>query len=255
MSLAIVFYTAQGPAARRTKYAVEAARFLRQNVVSPDPIWWHIADDGSSPEHLEAIRIATMQKPPYGHEIGHWTVSNSDGRGYGANINAARDFMQAQGPPEFLLCVEDDWRLAKPLGEELVKMMEMMRDPTMEDVGMVRLSYIAYTSPLYGLFRFAADRQWLELRRDSEEGFIFSGNPRLEHWDFQQDFRWKDSKMELQHGRGRGWPGDYELDAAYRLKLREPGPRREVVWPIDVLPASAAAGSIFQHFGSERSFE
>jgi hypothetical protein len=253
MSLAIVFYTAQGPDARRTKYAVEAARHLRQHVVWPEPIWWHIADDGSGPEHLAAINRAAMEVTPYGHDIGHWTISNSEGRGYGANVNAARDFLQAEGPPEFLLCVEDDWRLVRPL--DLDHMLAALRDPEMVDCGMIRLSYIAYTGQLFGLFRWAGDRQWLELRRDSEEGFIFSGNPRLEHWGFQEGFSWCDSAKELTHGKGRGWPGDYELDAAWRLKQRDAGARTEVLWPVDLLPASAGERSYFQHFGAERSFE
>lgn len=255
MSLAIVFYTAQGPAGRRTKYAVEAARHLRENVVSAEPIWWHIADDGSGPEHLAQIKAAAMEQTPHGHDIGHWTVSNSEGRGYGPNVNAARDFLEAEGPPEFMLCVEDDWRLIRSIAPILEASMAMLRDSEMTDIGMVRLSYIAYTGQLFGLYRFSSHHQWIELRRDSEEGFIFSGNPRLEHWDFQKDFRWTASKAELTHGKGRGWPGDYELDAAWRLKLRDPGPRREVVFPVDFLPSSAQGGSIFQHFGSERSFQ
>lgn len=253
MSLAIVFYTAQGPDSRRTKYAVEAARHLREHVVWPEPIWWHIADDGSDPAHLAAINRAALEQRPYGHEIGHWTVSDSGGKGYGPNVNAARDFLTAEGPPEFLLCVEDDWRLVRPIALE--RMMDALREPEMADVGMVRLSYIAYTAPLFGLFRWAADRHWLELRRDSEEGFIFSGNPRLEHWGFQEGFRWADGAGALTHGKNRGWPGDYELDAAWRLKLREAGPRTEILYPLDFIPPSASDASYFQHFGAERSFE
>lgn len=253
MSLAVVIYTAEGPAARRTKYAVETVQALRHNLISAEPVWWHIADDGSREAHRRAISDAAqaVADDEALHAIAHWTVSNSEGRGYGPNVNAARDALQAQGPPEFVLCVEDDWRLARPF--DPLPMMRMMRE--LPDVGCVRLSYIAYTADLFARFRSAADHQWLELRRDSPEGFIFSGNPRLEHWEFQRDFRWADGLAELnaKHGRG-GAPGEYELDAAWRLKIRERRGRSEVVWPCDFIPAAPGTGSLFAHIGTERSW-
>jgi hypothetical protein len=257
VSLAIVLYTAEGPQARRTRYAVETMTYLRRNVCTPEPVWIHVADDGSSPAHLAAITAAAEAVPPAeaGHTIGHWTTSQSAGRGYGPNVNAARACLAHEGPPEFLLCIEDDWRLVRRFDAALAAMQTMMRTPAFSDVGMVRLSYIAYTAKLYGLFRWDGTHQWLELRRDSEEGFIFSGNPRLEHWHFQKDFQWADGAQALDSGPpGRGWPGDYELDVAWRLKQRPHGHRTEVVWPVDFLPAAASAQSYFQHFGADRSF-
>ncbi len=252
MSLAIVLLTAEGPKARRTKYAVETVDHLRRNVISDEPIWWHIADDGSGRTHMEKIHDAAygVTEAEQGHAIGHWSFSDSEGRGYGPNVNASRDLMQAESPPEFVLYVEDDWRLARPL--DLRPMFYMLRHEDFEDVGMVRLSYMAWTKPLFALFRWDDHHQWLELRRDSEEPFIFSGNPRLEHWDFLGEMRWAKDVHELQ-GRG-GLPGEYELDIVWRLKTRDAGARTEIVFPCDFIPAGAGDASLFQHFGAERSF-
>lgn len=252
MSLAIVLLTAEGPKARRTKYAVETVDHLRRNLIHDEPVWWHIADDGSSAVHMEKIHDAAYGVRPdaEGHAIGHWTISDSRRRGYGPNFNASRDLMQAEGPPEFVLYVEDDWRLARPL--DLRPMIAMLRHDDFADVGLARLSYMAYTKPLFALFRWDGEHHWLELRRDSEEPFIFSGHPRLEHWQFLGGTRWAKNESELQ-GRG-GLPGEYELEIVWRMKTRERGLRTEVVWPVDFIPAAAGSGSYFEHIGAERSF-
>jgi hypothetical protein len=253
MSLAIVLLTAQGPEARRTKYAIETVDYLRRHLVLEEPIWWHVADDGSDRIHTQAIEdaIHAVGADAQGHAVGHLTTSDSHGQGYGPNFNAGRKVLDDTGPPEFVLYVEDDWRLARPL--DLTPFMAMMRHEDFGDVGMVRLSYMAYTKPVYALFRWDGQHHWLELRRDSEEPFIYSGNPRLEHWAFSVGMPWTTPDEIEKRGRG-SLPGEYELEIVWRMKVRPASGRTEIVWPLDFIPAAPGPGSYFEHFGTERSF-
>lgn len=242
--LAVVIFSYEGPDARRTDYGLRTIDALRKNLVWPEPVHWLIADDGSSEEHRAQLAAHLIRPVEVeGHELGRLEVVNSRQGGYGASMNLARATLaQMLGPEHLALLVEDDWELRRALDLEPFANLIIER----EEVGCIRLGYIGYTQPLVGEFIVSIDgHQWLLLQRSSPEGYVFAGHPRLEHAGFFDDWRWPRGMV----------PGDTEGLAAKYYRERKPGPRREIIWPVDFQPASQQGASFFGHIGSLASMD
>ena len=212
MNLAVVVYTC----CDRTLYATRCIESLGN-------IQWgyrlHIANDGGSREHMDALLDASA--------LDLVTTTDTGGRGYGASYNAATQALHADY--DAFLCVEDDWELTKdlPIGK-LLQDLEYLGDAC------IRLGYIGFTQALIGEFVNVNGRHYLRLDPDSPEPHVFSVHPRWESRGLQ--------------GLVGPWPeglpaGTTEFDVAHRRKARE-----DVYWPAWlVLPH----GDLFVHIGSE----
>lgn len=206
----------------RFLYAQKTLSSALKNIKYNGPIDVHIADDGSPEENRNALfemaRAAGFDA----------TVSNSDGRGYGANYNAATQVVHSRA--DYVLPLEDDWELVRPLDLNLFV-------PALKVFGCVRMGYIGFTQELRGTFHTVAGAIWLRLYEHSREPHVFAGHPRLETVEWER--------------RVGPWP---ELLAPGRTEFEVahiPEARMHVCWPLEYVRPS---GDLFAHIGTTRSY-
>lgn len=219
-TLAVVLYTynRREYAHRTLRSALERLHYHGRTIV-------HIADDGSPDgyrEELERLAGGFAQ-------VAAVSSSNAERGGYGRSYNLASQHVH--GAADVVLCLEDDWELARPL--DLDPLVEALQDPR---IGCIRLGYIGYTQALHGEFAFVGGNHYLVLDSLSPEPHVFAGHPRLETVAWQR--------------RVGPWPegataGATEFEVAHRLMAR-----RDVAWPIDLVPPR---GDLFVHIGTERA--
>jgi len=210
----------------RTEYALSTLRSFFKHAHYSDPLRLHIADDGSRPGHRAIL-----------HELGirlvgaeALTISNSEGRGYGANYNAATQVVHPL--TDVVLPLEDDWELTRPLDlDHLVHALT-----TAERFGCIRLGYIGFTQPLRGEVIFHEGQHYLLLDPESPEPHVWAGHPRLETVTWQRRVGPWQEGLE---------PGATEFEVAHRAEARE-----GVVWPLDLVKPY---GDLFAHIGSVRA--
>jgi len=207
----------------RLEYAQQTLDALAVNLYAPEPVWLHIADDGSSQEYRDSLW--KLAKVYWGENV---SMTNSERGGYGASYNLSTQLMHKVC--DLFLPLEDDWQLIRPL--DLSPMVEVLRAGNPE-ARCIRLGYLGYTQELRGKFFWASHTHWLALDPASSEPHVFSGHPRLETLEFQ---------------RAVGpWPeglsaGETEFRVAHR-----PEARKGVVWPVELVNP---AGDAFVHIGA-----
>lgn len=236
VTVAIFTYSPSMDHARHL-YACGTLEALLQNLHYEGELRWHIADDGSPTEHRQQLRQLIM------HEAyGYPTASNSERAGYGASWNAMTQLVH-RADTDLVLCVEDDWMLARPF--DLTPLARaIMHEPTggNEDHGFkidcVRLGYLGWTQPLRGeLIRPVPAQTFLMLDALSPEHHVFSAGPRLETVRYQRNLgTWPEHCIA----------GVAELDVAGR-----PQSRRGVAWSLDQgVNAALDNPSLFAHIGT-----
>jgi len=206
----------------RTHLAVETIKSVKEKVIYPN-IGFHIADDGSSPEHIERLL----------HEIGgsySVEISNAQRGGVGRSMNLGIE--AALKRADLWLHLEDDWVLPAPL--DLKPHVDLLMQNG--NIGMVRLGRLsagitAKTIP--GL----NGECWWELRRASDT-YVFSGNASLRHRRFH------DAYGPYREGLP---PGRTELWYCDRFN-RGKGP--EIVWP-----SFLSTKEMFVHIGDHHSYK
>ncbi len=206
---------------RRLRLAVETINSVKANLIYPN-IGFHIADDGSGPEYVDALREA----------IGNTysvTVSNAARGGVGKNMNLGIHAVLDRG--DLWMHIEDDWILNEPL-DLLPCVQLLMEDDT---VGMVRLGRLS--AGLTGESIAGANKLWWRLKKNSDT-YIFSGNAALRHRRFHSHYGpYKEGLM----------PGQTELDYCNKFNSKK-GP--DIVWP-----AWLNTEQTFAHLGDSHSFK
>ncbi len=206
---------------RRLPLALATIRSVKEHVVWPN-IGFHIADDGSGPEYVNALR----------DEIGPtYSVTVSDGarEGVGHNMNLGIEGCLSRA--DLWLHLEDDWVLPEPLDLEPCVRLLVEEDK----VGMVRLGRL--TPGIQGETISGADKVWWYMRRKSN-GYVFSGNPALRHRRFHQAYgTYKTGLM----------PGQTELSYCSQFDHGE--------GPGIVSPAWLSYTAVYQHIGDSQSFK
>lgn len=191
------------------------------NLHSPEEIWLHIADDGSSQEYRD--ELFTVGHVLFSDRV---SISNSERGGYGASYNLATQATHLIA--DLLLPLEDDWELMRPL--DLSPMVELLRRG---EANCVRLGYVGWTQRLRSWFFGSGGYTWLQLDPDSEERHVFAGGPRLETRDFERSIGpWPEGEFA-------GW--------TEHIVAGKPESRQGVVWPADLIKPS---GDAFVHIGS-----
>lgn len=212
----------------RTLYALTTLRSALDNIVySGKSLHVHIADDGSSQEHRDALtRLASEHCC-----VSAVSVSNSERGGYGRNVNLATQMLHHYA--DYVLMLEDDWELCRELDlNELIRDMEASKR-----INSIRLGYLSYTQSLIGQVYKPRHSAYLLLSSASSEPHVFAGHPRLEKVSYQRDIGpWPENLA----------PGDTEFAVAHRLAARQ-----GVAWPMDLVRAH---GDMFAHIGTERSY-
>jgi len=223
--IAIVLFTCAKPA-ERAEYALRTLERLPYNLISPEPIWLHIADDGSSQDFRDGI-IARAHMY-YGDNV---SISNAEGHGYGASYNLATQYIHPL--TDIVLSLEDDWELIQPLN--LTPIVQVLREGMF---GCVRLGYIGYTQELRAKFVSGAGMLWLALDPDSPEPHVFAGGPRLETVEFERSVG--------------PWPEQLGAGATEFAVAHRKAARTGVAWPVDIIHPR---GDAFVHIGTHCTVE
>lgn len=172
----------------RTELALRTIRAIKEKLIYPN-LGWHIADDGSSQEHLDALFEAIGERVP---------TTSAERKGVGKSMNLGMKECLARG--SYILWLEDDWELMREL--HLYPLVQLLGQR--QDVGMVRLGYI---SPgLSGDLISHAGQLWWKLNKTSYQ-YTFSGHASLRHAKFCRDYG--DYKEGLTPGQTELWMCDH----------------------------------------------
>lgn len=206
----------------RAEYARLTITSTLDNLRTTQPLAVHIADDGSPEEVVNELwEIAGGYA-----NVQSLSRTNAERGGYGKSYNLATQ--QIHSHADFILPLEDDWILDRPLNVD-----PLIDALTGTDLGCIRLGYIGFTQELRGTIQFLAGQAFLRLDPDSAEPHVFAGHPRLETRDFERRVGpWPEGLA----------PGQTEFAVAHR-----PESRRGVAWPLDLGPPTRG---IFLHIGT-----
>lgn len=213
---------------RRTHEALRTIRGICKNFHYPqDKRAWFINDDGSAPEHADALREELNKQ---GESL-QWLNRERFG---GATYNAGKGWNACMGVgyqySDYVLWMEDDWELNEEIdGERHVRLLEER-----EDIGIV--TYRGLTEGDDLVTTVHDGYHYLMYMRTSQ--MAYSGNPHIRHARFVKRYGvFSESKN----------PGDMELDYNYRFVHRT-GPN---IWR----PAGINPWGAFGHIGQEKMFQ
>ncbi len=212
-----------GKPPERMEYAKQTfASLIRLR--STEEQWFHLADDGSDQTFRD--EMMNLARAVYGENT---SVTNSEGRGYGASYNAATQ--QTHNVADILLPLEDDWEVAREF--DLDPFAKVLRDGHFR---CIRMGYIGYTDTLRATFKYYDSRHYLALDPDSPEKHVFAGGPRLETREFERDIgEWPEGLSA----------GHTELEVTDLSAARQ-----GIAWPItDIKPR----GDLFLHVGTKQA--
>jgi len=208
----------------RTEYAVRTAISVKNYLMYDGVTAWYVGDDGSTKEHLEAVTNAIGDSNIVGiHSEDFVPGKQWPGKSWNRAWEAAHDWS------DYILWLEDDWELSRPLDITPYTILLMEN----EKIGMIRLGHLAINLNMTSMGHNGI--HYMQMWRNMQYGF--SGNPSLRHR------RFADAYGPYNESVG---PGDAELD--YDTKWRNiEGP--EIWWPVDL-----GGWGIFNHIGSEQSY-
>ena len=216
---------------QRTEYALRTIQGIIDNLDYANR-GWYIADDGSDPEHMEAL--LSLLRENNETILGQHNHRYSPNCGIGWNW-ALKNCLQHA---DYILWMEDDWilqdkvRISRYIGkkfnpEPYIEMLSQRKD-----VGMVRLGGIAVGNNV----RLVGHNGHHYIKYHRDEQYAYSGNPHIRHRRFMDVYGYF-SEEELN-------PGELELEFDGRFRAAD-GPD---IWrPYDI-----PGWGIFNHVGEAR---
>lgn len=199
---------------KRTDLACRTIQGVKQYVKYPS-LSWHIADDGSPPEHIAALKQAIGEDVP---------TTNAERKGVGRSMNLG--MRECLLHAEFILWLEDDWEICEEFNLE--PCVQAMIERT--HIGMARLGYL---SPgLEAELISAAGHLFWRLKKGPT--YTFTGHASLRHKRFCEAYG------PYQEGLA---PGETELYMCGTVN-NKPGP--DVV-----VPSWIGEWGVFGHIGGE----
>lgn len=214
---------------QRTELALRTIRGLGEYLAYPkEKIYWYVADDGSQPWHIDSIlkEIIGCGFAVLGHHSQKFFPGTSfSGKGWNIGL------VEAHRKSPFVLWMEDDWELRRPLA--ISPYLRMLHDR--EDVGMVRLGHLAVGSQVE-IVGYSGIH-YLNYLRTTQ--YAYSGNPHIRHVRFSQAC------------------GPFAEDCnPGMIELRQDDKfRKDVNVPAIWRPADIPGWGIFAHIGTERTFQ
>lgn len=212
----------------RTDLALRTIRGLGQYLAYPkEKVAFYIADDGSPREHVDAILHEVI--------VNGFTVLGYHNQKFlpgtffpGKGWNLALATAHKKSP--FVLWLEDDWELRRPLA--ISPYLRMLHD--LENVGVVRLGHLAIGSDVR-IVGYSGIH-YLEYLRSTP--YAYSGNPHIRH------VRFSDACGLFREDRN---PGDIELE---QDQVFRSNPNIPAIWR----PADIPGWGIFGHTGTEKTW-
>lgn len=224
LAIALVTY-------KRTYEALDTVMSTCENLNYPrELIGWYVGDDGSDSEHHEAIlhAISGQGMRLLGHHNDRFRDDDSYncGKGWNKALGLCHQFS------DFVLWVEDDWRLEKPL--ELAPYVQLLE--AREDVGIVTFRILSINADVHTV----GHNGEVFLRYERTTQYAYSGNPLLRHARYTRYYGWFAEDRS---------PGLIELhqDDMYRLDVKD-GPQ---IWR----PTSISQWGSWGHIGTEKTWK
>ena len=205
----------------RREYAYRTLHCALDLIRYDGPLFVHIADDGSEPEHRSVLSAIAGG---YAHVSGV-SVTNAERGGYGRSFNLASQAIHPRGG--LVLPLEDDWLLTRPLD------VTALAPAFGGGIDCIRLGYLGWTQQLRGWLISAVGQVMMMIDPESPEPHVAAGHPRIETVEYQRRVGpWAEGLA----------PGMTEFDWC-----RRPEARIGVVWPLDLV---APRGDLFAHIGT-----
>lgn len=218
---------------RRTKEALRTIQSTCENLIYPKELRsWYVGDDGSPVDHLSEIisALSTNEENIIGYHnerMRHPGQEDTHNAGIGWN----RTLGLCHQKSDFVLWLEDDWELERPL--DLVPYVKLLQER--EDVGICSFRILSIGADVHTVGH--AGRVYLKYQRVTQ--YAFSGNPYLRHARY--------TKYYGTFAEDRN-PGLMELhqDDQYRLAV---GDAPQIWRPVDI---SSWGG--WSHIGTDKSW-
>lgn len=198
---------------------------------------WYIGDDGSPPEHanalVEFLRVRGEAMLGYSTErlriAGHESTYHS-----GPTWNRALGIGHQYS--DYVLWLEDDWRLDHPLDPRpyIKALAELDGTGGKPNVGLIRLGVLAVGNTV----EIVGHDGVHYLRYLRKEQYCYSGNPCLRHARFTTHYGWFAEDRN---------PGEMELDYDTRFLADKAGPE---IWR----PAAINPWGAWGHIGTEKAY-
>lgn len=193
----------------RTEMALMTIRSTLRNLEYPkENIGWYVADDGSRPEHMQAIMELLEQENQviigqHSERLRHEGQENTHHAGMGWNKCLGLCHQWS----DFVLWLEDDWDLDEPL--VLAPYVDLLQ--SREDIGICTFRILTVGADLH-TEGYAGQ---MYFRYDRSTQYAFSGNPYLRHARYTTRYGWFAEDRN---------PGLMELhqDDQYRLAMEGP---------------------------------
>ena len=223
--LAICLFTC-----KRTREALETVRSTCENLGYPrELIGWYVADDGSTPEHHQAILnlLDSWGMRTIGHHNERFRedASYNCGKGWNKGLGISHQYS------DFVIPLEDDWLLENPLS--LIPYVKLLQER--EDVGVVTFRILSVGADVHTVGHNG--EMFLKYLRTTQ--YAYSGNPLIRHARYT---RYYGTYAEDRN------PGLIELhqDDMYRLDVKG-GPE---IWR----PATLDMWGGWHHIGSDKTW-
>jgi len=224
ISIALVTY-------KRTDMAVETIRSTLANLDYPKHLRsWYIGDDGSDKQHMEAILDELKDENLLGwHSERMRPEGHSDTYYSGMGWNKALGI--AHQNSDFVLWLEDDWRMAVPIAlQPYISLLEKR-----EDVGLCTFRILSVGADVHVVGHDGI--VYLQYQRTTQYGYC--GHPALRHARFTKFYGWFHEERS---------PGEIEIDLDSRYRGMTTGPH---VWR----PATLDQWGGWHHIGTEKSWK
>lgn len=216
---------------KRTEMAVKTIRSTIENLDYPKELRsWFVYDDGSAPEHNQAIREALKDE-----QVKHYISERMRPAGkedtYDCGMGWNKILGLAHQNSDFVLWIEDDWNLDEKL--DLKPFIKLLTEN--EDVGIVSFRILSVGADVHTVGYDGI--HYLQYARTTQ--YAYSGNPHLRHARFALSYGWFMEDCN---------PGDVELKQDDRYRLATEGPK---IWR----PLNISLWGAWKHEGTEKSWE
>lgn len=202
---------------KRTNYALETIRAIKENLQWPQVLWW-ISDDGSPSSHVEQL----VQEIGPSYRIHTY---NSERRGVGHGMNHCLREIFKETP--LVMPLEDDWRLSAPL--DMRPYVNTLMNH--EEHSFIRFGYLS--TNLLGYLISEEGKLFWRLENNGET-YRMTGHPSLRHSRFFESYGYYDEGLA---------PGMTELSMCGKTNAK--------AGPNILYPADCGAYGFFGHIGSE----
>ncbi len=214
----------------RTNEALKTIRSTLKNLDYPkELIGFYLADDGSDKKHHDAL-LKELKKQDIRilgehNERFREDESYNCGKGWNKGLGIAHQFS------DFVLWLEDDWNLEKPL--DLVPYVRILEER--EDVGLITFRILSVGADVHTVGHNG--NVYLDYQKTTQ--YAYSGNPYLRHARFTRHVGWFAEDRS---------PGLIELDMDDKFRT---GPDGVAIWrPVDI---SIWGG--WSHIGTLKTWE